>query len=254
MRAGRVAPLAALALWAAPAAAQGELAMGRETVGSLAATDPRTADGAHYDAWSFQGTRGHRVIITLSARAFSGHVSLGTVDGGRYHELAGHGDTRDCGYTLVIFDLPETRTYVVRATSRGPGTGPYSLTVEPVEPYHLESIEGALEAGDPQAGDGTYYDAHTYHGRGGERLVVVMGSPDAGFDAHLAIGAMDGGRWTRIAADDNGAGGRDARVEIRLPHTRVYVIRAGSRGSTGRYWLKFESGPPPRRCDAARRR
>jgi hypothetical protein len=54
---------------------------------------------------------------------------------------------------------------------------------------------------------------------------------------------MEGGSFIPIESNDDGAGGTDSRLELTLPDTGTYVIRANSLygGSRGAYTLRLRS-------------
>lgn len=107
--------------------------------------------------------------------------------------------------------------------------------------YPGELTRGALSFNDPQLPDDTYYDEYAFTGRRGETVVVSMNS-DA-IDTYLYIGTLRYGRYQELARDDDGGGGTNSRVELRLPEDGQYVIRASSLAEqTGPYTLSLVGG------------
>lgn len=102
-----------------------------------------------------------------------------------------------------------------------------------------QSAQGELAAGDSQLQSGEFYDAFTVQGRAGQRLVIRMRS--TAFDTYVFIrGPGD----FSADNDDDGSGGTDSLLEVRLPADGVYRIAATSYapGETGRYALEIVEG------------
>lgn len=266
--------LAAAVLAAEAASAQRPLSPGYETAESLSAGDPRMPDGTRYDLWSFTGREGERVTVTMRSSAFDTFLAVGTLERGEFRALATDDDGADGTDSRVELRLPYDGIYVIRANSLFSATGPYTLLLqggtgtpttgtidwrdEPVGGAHGparsasggvleagERVRGRLSSADPTLDNGTYFHNYTYHGRRGERLRLTLRSTD--FDAYLVLGTPGGrhGIETAVARDDDGAGGRDARVEHVLPHDGPFVIRATSLLSgSGEYMLEVESDRP----------
>jgi hypothetical protein len=100
-----------------------------------------------------------------------------------------------------------------------------------------QSVAGQIEEDDAELQDGSFYDAYEFEGRAGERITITLRSGD--FDTYLHL--MSG--ETRIAHDDDGAGGTDSRIVVTLPATGKYLVVANSmeKGKTGGYTLQLES-------------
>ena len=240
---------------AAPAhtAAQGTLAFGETVEGELTASDPTLGDGSHFDLWRFEGTAGRRVVVTLRSADFDAFLAVGSTAGEGCDACELDDDGAGGTDSRVRMTLPRTGTYEIRANSLGSGeTGRYTLTLEDAgtapplrargEIRPGQTVEGELDAGDPEARDGSYFELWTYRGRAGERIVVTLRSDD--FDAFLGWGRLEGSEWTAIDTDDDSGGGTDSRLEVTLDATGVYHIRANSlfEGETGRYTLTVERG------------
>lgn len=105
-----------------------------------------------------------------------------------------------------------------------------------------QTVSGRLEASDSRMDDDSYFDLWRYRGKRGERLTVTLRSGH--FDAYLAFGRMEAGRFVPLDADDDGAGGTDSRLEVTLPDEGEYAIRANTLfgGKTGAYTLQVEPG------------
>jgi hypothetical protein len=276
--------LSAVALTAGSVNAQRSIVPGEVTRGGLSSGDPRSNDDAYYDEWTFDGRRGETVIVTMESGAFDTYLYLGTTRrGGAFREIARDDDGGNGTNSRLEVRLPEDGTYVIRASSLRQDTGPYTLTLNggrasyggdygaaPPEPVYgggYESNGGPLQAGrrvsgrlyssDPTLDNGAAFHLYTYQGRRGERLTLTLRSTD--FDAELVMGTRGGrhGIGSVLERDDDGAGGRDSRIDVTLPGDGEYVVRVNPLLSgTGEYTLEVESslggggyydgGPPSR--------
>lgn len=264
--------LAAVALTAGSATAQQPIIPGEVTRGSLNSGVPRTADGRPYDAWVFAGRRGETVIVTMESRSFDTYLYLGTLRRGSFQEIAHDDDGGNGTNSRLAVRLPEDGTYVIRAAAlRQATTGAYTLTLnggrattgggydEPGDPVYgdpnpvYESrnggpiaagdrVRGRLSSSDPTLDNGAAFHLYTYQGRRGERVTLTLRSTD--FDAMLVLGLRGGrhGVGTVLTRDDDGAGGRDARIDFALPNDGEFVVRVNPLlPGTGAYQLEVES-------------
>ena len=98
--------------------------------GALAATDPIADDDTNYDEYSYTGTARERILIDLTSADFDTYLLIGRMDGGEYKVLAENDDNQDGGPgSTIVFTLPASGQYVIRANSLGKATGAYSLSV-----------------------------------------------------------------------------------------------------------------------------
>jgi hypothetical protein len=98
-----------------------------------------------------------------------------------------------------------------------------------------QSRNGLLEAGDYTMSDGTFADIWYISATAGQRIVVELRS--RAFDAYLQLLDPWGGR---LAEDDDGAGGGDARItfQVREPgRYQVVVNNFGDTPQSGAYTL-----------------
>lgn len=280
-------PLAAAALTAGTASAQRSLVPGEITRGSLSNADPALDNGAFYDEYLFDARRGEVIVLLMDSNAFDSYLRLGMERrAGGFRELAYDDDGGDGRNSRLQFTVPETGTYVVRASSlSGRSTGPYTLMLnggrvsgggyggygdpEPVRPRPRrrnetdmlrpgERIDGYLSRTDPTLDGGEPFHLYRYQGRRGERVSISLRSSD--FDSYLVLGTPGGrhGVGNVLTRDDDGGGGRDSHIEFTLPEDRVYVIRVNPLGAgEGEYVLDVDSDlqgggygrPRPRRDD-----
>ena len=262
-------PLAAALLTAGAASAQRPLVPGEITRGSLSSSDLRSDRGSYYDAYTFQGRRGETVVVQMESRDFDAYLHLGTLRRGTWRELAYDDDGADGRNARIQLQLPDDGTYTVRASSLSRSTGAYTLTLAndgggyggddydprpgrdrprpgrevrggPVQAG--DRLDGSLTSADPTLDGGEPYHLYTYPGRRGERVTITLRSDN--FDSYLVLGTRGGrhGVGTVLTRDDDGGGGRDARIDFTLPGDGEYVIRVNPlNGGTGRYVLEVES-------------
>ena len=108
-----------------------QIRAGETLTGSLAATDPIADDDTNYDEFSYSGTAGERVILDLSSTDFDTYLLIGRMEDGQFKALAENDDNQDGGTgSTIVFTLPTTGQYLIRANSLGKATGAYSLTVK----------------------------------------------------------------------------------------------------------------------------
>jgi hypothetical protein len=239
-------------LAAAPAAAQGTIAIGETVRGELSAADPMLFDSTHYDVWRFEGTAGRRVVVTLRSAEFDTFLAVGGSVTGDCEDCAVDDDGAGGTDSRVRMTLPRSGTYEIRANALFEGEmGVYTLTLEdageapPLAPRGEigagQTVSGELDEDDLVADDGSFFEIWTYRGGPGEQIVITLRSGD--FDAYLGWGRIVDGRWEELDADDDGAGeGTDSRLEVRLGDDGVYHVRASSLfpDDTGAYTLTVE--------------
>jgi S1-C subfamily serine protease len=83
--------------------------------------------------------------------------------------------------------------------------------------------------------DNSYYTRYSFEGRAGQRVVLEMSSNE--LDSYLILISPSG---EDLGQDDNGAGGKNARITATLPEDGTYMVLANTRSAreTGRYSLR----------------
>lgn len=120
-----------LALEAAGTGGENVLTAGGAASGELAETDATLDDGSHFDVWTFHGTAGDRVTVTMTSTDLDSFLLLyqGSWEAGEY--LAEDDDGAGMPDARISLTLPATGTYSVVANSYGGGeTGRYELRLE----------------------------------------------------------------------------------------------------------------------------
>lgn len=126
--------------------------------------------------------------------------------------------------------VPESKAQISAEENTAAKTSPNTISAG-------QTVQGRLESSDATLNDGSHYDRYVYIGRRGERVQITLQSGE--FDALLMLFQAGEGSATKIADDDDGAGGTDSRIEIELPADGAYLIVANSfsAGETGAYTL-----------------
>jgi serine protease Do len=120
------------------------------------------------------------------------------------------------------------------------GSNPLNLNGQP--------IAATLSAADNTLPDGSYYKSYQFQGKAGQSLVIEMRGN--GLDPYMVL--FDG-NGRKVAEDDDGGGGKNARIAITLPSTGKYTLYANSYevGDTGAFTLSgtlrnnFTAESPP---------
>lgn len=101
---------------------------------------------------------------------------------------------------------------------------------------------GFLDEEDAVLEDNSYFDAYSFTGKQGDRIVVALTSTD--FDAYLIVGRMSNGRFIKMHTNDD-VGGRslNSRVIFTLPINGEYVVYANTvrPQAIGAYQIRVES-------------
>ncbi|MDX2234241.1 MAG: hypothetical protein NW200_07060 [Hyphomonadaceae bacterium] len=108
-----------------------------------------------------------------------------------------------------------------------------------------QTVSGTLANRDAKAENGTPYDDHLVRLTADQGLEALMSSSD--FDAFLRVGRGVGDEFEELKSDDDGGGGRDARVRFSAPEDGVYTVRANalSQEMRGAYSLRLSAYTPP---------
>ena len=97
-----------------------------------------------------------------------------------------------------------------------------------------KALSSTLSSSDKTLPDGSYYKTYQFQGQAGQSVVIEMHSKV--IDSYLVLFDASG---RKVAEDDDGAGGKDARIAITLPSTGIYTLYANSYevGESGSYTI-----------------
>lgn len=251
-------------LTAFPAAAQsaGEIRIGGEASGTLAAGDGEVTEGDllyRFDDYRFTATRGQRLEAILRAESFDAYLAVYAEGGLDAEPIATDDDGLGEGTNARLrFAAPQDGAYILRARSfHGLESGDYSLSLKERGPAIAAPapgpitlgapVDGTLAAGDPEQDDGVPYDAYAFDASAGDRIAIRLASE--AFDPVVVVGRTDaGGDFTELARNDDApTGGLNSYLVFTAPATGAYVVRATplSADPLGGYQLSLEAGPPP---------
>ncbi len=103
-----------------------------------------------------------------------------------------------------------------------------------------QTIRGRLAAGDALSFDTTYIDTYVYRGKRGERIDIIMMSPD--FGSYLLFGPEPARNAAFSSSEHVGASaGREAKITATVPDDGTYWIQANEfTRSEGSYVLTVE--------------
>ncbi|WP_434688158.1 trypsin-like peptidase domain-containing protein [Pseudanabaena minima] len=96
------------------------------------------------------------------------------------------------------------------------------------------AISAVLTTSDRTLPDGSYFKAYQFQGQAGQSVVIEMRAN--GIDPYLVLFDAAG---RKVAEDDDGGGGKNARIAITLPTTGKYTLYANSYevGQTGSFTI-----------------
>ncbi|HZG51455.1 MAG TPA: pre-peptidase C-terminal domain-containing protein [Pyrinomonadaceae bacterium] len=246
--------------------------------GTLTANDCKLSDQTAFDEYTFSGTAGQQISITLNSNDFDTYLylirpgettlSASTIqddDGG----IGGRGafgnpntNSRIPAGSGVI-TLPTTGQYSILANAfdaGAAGLGAYSLTFTvgancsstPIA--FNETKSGSLTTGDcvnPIENDNTLTDLYTFSGTAGQQISITMtAAAGSSVDPYIYLVLPNG---EVLADDNNGGGGTTARLPQfngtfgRLPMTGTYTIVANTVSSTqsGNYTITLNLAAAP---------
>lgn len=123
---------AAACLLPSIAIAQGAISPGQTKNGVLVEGQVKQSDGSYYDDWTFTGTAGQRVIVTMRATGFDTYLNLGRGTGTGFTSLESNDDMPGGSTDSQIdYVLPSAGEYTIRANTLSEGaTGAYTISLE----------------------------------------------------------------------------------------------------------------------------
>jgi len=103
-------------------------------------------------------------------------------------------------------------------------------------------IRSAFTTQDERLPDGSYFQVYTLAGQAGQKIIIEMQSQQ--IDPYLVLFDANG---KQIAEDDDGGGGKNARIQVTLPVTGNYTLYANSYegGKIGSYTLSARTVNSP---------
>jgi pimeloyl-ACP methyl ester carboxylesterase len=230
------------------------ITVGRTVNGLLADSDceaPHRA-GRKADLYTFTGSAGQRVTITLTSTAFDAYLVL---VGPNNAVLDEDDDDGGGSNARISFTLPSAGTYTIEATAfANSQRGDYTLKLEagtcPAATISFDTpINGALSDDDCNAPHraGRRADSYTFtisQAQFSQNRRVTIALSSTAFDAYLIL--VDRNNRV-IASNDDSGGSNDARIyDFALPSEGTYTIEATCVFSNerGAYRLTLNPGSP----------
>jgi len=231
------------ALCSGPALAQEVIDLGGSIVGTFDEDDDTLTSGEFYDTYTFEGTAGQLVTVSMTSGDVDAYVMLRGPDG-----FSQDNDDREPATTdaQITVSLPADGVYRIQTTTYQPGeTGRYRVSLgaggaaTDTEGGGSARINkpnrGQLRDGDGQLEAGEYIDSWVLTGTPGETYVARLNSTD--FDAYILVRGED----LELDNDDDpaGRGSTDSRIEFVMPADGRVTLAATSYlpEETGAYTL-----------------
>lgn len=224
------------------------LALGAVREGMLSDESPVTeteSPEVPYQLYTFVG-KGQRVRVAVRSGAFDAFVRVTKVTAGGETEVGTDDDSGGGTDAQLTFTADgEYRIYArgLADDARGAFTiAANEVAVRPIATRAVapgETVQGTLSAStDHELEDRRLVQHFTITGRPGERYTVTLRSSD--FDAFLQWGEMGANGFTADTEDDDGAGDTDAKLDVTIPASGTWVIRASSLegGKSGAFRLE----------------
>lgn len=202
--------------------------------GALEAGDRRLQGNEFYDAYTFRGVAGQRIMIELESSDFDTYLILGFPGG----ESIENDDAGDVMRSYIRAALPEDGTYEVTVTSYNAAeTGRYSLRVTSDDTGRGIVERGSLTPQDGALANGEFYDTFRIQGQAGQRLEVRLGSDD--FDTYLMLEHPDG---SVLENDDVFENSSNSALRTVIPAGGEYLVHVTSyeAAETGDYRLVID--------------
>jgi len=232
---------------------------GTDVNGRLDETDVTDSLGYRYDQWMYSARMGEHIVIRLSSDSFDTYLRVGRMMPGGFYQLAHDDDGGGGTNSRLDMTTVDSGEYVIRVSSETSRKqdGAYRLRIDrsaerppaPLTPKSRTIAIGqeetaTLDDSDARLPDGSPYQHWILSAAAGDRLVITMRSK--ALDAFLMVGQTAQGQFKEIWRDDDGGGGKDARVVMVAPQAGQYVIRTNTFGPAqkGEYTLKVERGGP----------
>ena len=245
-------PAAALALACVAAIPRAE-AQTTVRIGALAAGDSTLASGEWFDEYAIDVTAGREVVAIVSSVDFDPFLIAMPPDG---EEIAvdDFGDSHDVSVVEEV--AVEGGTWRIRVTSyESAESGDYALVLGTrqrtdaivteeefvvtgeIPAGQAAPISGTLGEGDSLREDESWYEGWSIDLDEGERVVIVLASPD--FDTYLTLVSPSGRTFNN---DDDGEGGTDSRLDIVADEAGSWTVVANTLtpGDSGAFRLSVE--------------
>ncbi|MEP6901188.1 MAG: FG-GAP-like repeat-containing protein [Actinomycetota bacterium] len=230
------------------------ITLGTPITASLASGDCQLQDGTLIDFYSFNGTAGQPIAISMNSAQFDTFLYLFDDAGNVIDENDDSGVDTNSRIPVDggVITLPYTGEYFIGANSFNPSIGTYTIGLATdaacttMAITYNQTVSGSLATADcaVNIGDEPYYtDLYTFRGVTGQQISIAMNS--AAVDSYLILHTPSG---DGSLEDDDSGGAPNARIPstgtFTLPESGTYTIEASSSNSfeVGAYSLVL-TGP-----------
>jgi hypothetical protein len=227
------------------------IAFGQQIAGALESTDcdSQIQPGHYRDRYTFEGTAGTAVRISMAAFSVDPFLALLDANG---NLLASDDDSGVGDDARIVFTLPATGTYTIEATSfQYNWTGEYTLdlrtsTGDECASPTAQTAPGANEFSSLDGTEcfavsrpGSFVDNWQFVAEANRPYTISLASNE--FDAFVAVLDASG---NVLATNDDGGGGLDARLVFTAAAPGSYTIEATSKvaDAVGFYQLSIYAG------------
>ncbi|OYU77397.1 MAG: hypothetical protein CFE32_06005 [Alphaproteobacteria bacterium PA3] len=219
------------------------LTLGQAVQSSMGPEDPiLEGDDSSYEMFQVQAPKGQMVTITMTSKTFEPVVVIGAEIVEECQGCATGIGEKDRP-AIVRKLVPDSGVLQVRANTMNKGDrGAYTIVATSSVPPRLaarplpfgQSVSESLGANDPVTDEGTLVDAYAVRLAANQEIQLDLSSDD--FDPKLELLTPAG---AKVAEDDDGGPGTNARIRFVVPRAGLYQVRTTSVGSMqmGRYTL-----------------
>jgi serine protease Do len=193
------------------------------------------SDGSFFDAYTFEGQAGQRIVIEMDSSEFNTYLILLEPDGGN---LAQDDDGGGSGNARLITTLPRSGRYTVLANSRLAGeTGQYRISISELERSPNAAAQVILQErgtlgpnSQVWPEDNSLFLEYQFYGTQGQTVTITMESSE--FDTYLMLFDES---WQILAQNnDTSPQNTDSTVVLTLPYTGTYRVIANALDDRGR--------------------
>ena len=216
------------------------LVVGQSFNGALTSGDCHLSDGTYIDFYSFSGSAGQPIAVSMNSSVFDTYLYLLDADGNIVDQNDDTGNTSDSRIPVDggVITLPSTGTFYIGANSYDSNTfGAYTISLNTDTRCTITAISYNQPVSDALAtsdcpiniNDAPFYtDLYKFNGTAGQQISIAMNS--TAVDSYLVLHTPSG---DGSVDDDDGGGGVNARIPagngtFTLPETGSYIIEASS--------------------------
>lgn len=194
------------------------------------------SDGTYVDIWTFSGTAGQTVTITMRSSAFDSYLALGEPDGDIVEEDNNSGGGQDA---RITYTLTESGTWGIIANQWSPASGSYTLSLQCEDgdddctPQFKEFSCGILQSSSLDAIDctieGFLVEYWGFQGTSGQSFSLSISRTSGSGNLGVIVFHEDGETVLGDEMPDNGT----ASVSGTLPKSGMWVVAVVATSNAG---------------------